>query len=430
MIPIIAIVAILLVLTVGVRVARSFLGGTRDERRSVDQYGRAIRTLRTLPERVATDETDEPGGSRPLGDRVPSADHLAGSHVTDGPPIWTGRGAARADDDLADGHIGGSRIGSRHVGSRHIGGRHIGGSGIGSGQSRLADDTGVASGRTTFRADALPRSLSGVSSRPLLGTVRALTGSVHDDEQRLPGLASLVASDAPWPVQEAARIIGVGEDRHDRDPAVEANARLTGTTGLLLIVLFFFEGLTIPFIHSLVSWHILIGLVLIPPLAVKMSSTMWRFGHYYLRDQRYRKAGPPHPLLRMLGPVVLASTVVLFASGIGLWIAGPSNHTLFRIHQVSFVLWFVVVAVHVAAHLLRATRLAAADAHDASRAARSVAPPQRNRARRRRVLVAASLVAGLIVGIVSSGAVSSSSWNHLGTKTGTASGAGTTSPAG
>ena len=413
MIPIIAIVVILLVLTVGVRATRSLLGGARDERRSVDQYGRAIRTLQTLPERAAT---DEPGNSRPGGDGGPVGDHLAGSHVAEGPRARTGRAGGGAD-----GHIGGSHIGGSHIGSSHI---------ASSDESRLADGIGVVPGRTTFRADALPRSLNGVSSRPLLGTVRALTGSVHDDEQRLPGLASLVASDAPWPVQEAARIIGVGEDRHDRDPAVEANARLTGTTGLLLIVLFFLEGLTIPLIHSLVSWHILIGLVLIPPLAVKMGSTMWRFGHYYLRDQRYRQAGPPHPLLRMLGPVVLASTVVLFASGVGLWIAGPSNHTLFRIHQVSFVLWFIVVAVHVAAHLLRATRLAAADAHDASRTARSVAPAQRNRARRRRALVATSLVVGLIVGFASSGAVSSSSWNHLGTRTGTASGTGTTVPGG
>ena len=418
MIPIIAIVVILLVLTVGVRATRSLLGGARDERRSVDQYGRAIRTLQTLPERAAT---DEPGNSRPGGDGGPVGDHLAGSHVAEGPRARTGRAGGGAD-----GHIGGSHIGGRHIGSSHIGSSHI----ASSDESRLADGIGVVPGRTTFRADALPRSLNGVSSRPLLGTVRALTGSVHDDEQRLPGLASLVASDAPWPVQEAARIIGVGEDRHDRDPAVEANARLTGTTGLLLIVLFFLEGLTIPLIHSLVSWHILIGLVLIPPLAVKMGSTMWRFGHYYLRDQRYRQAGPPHPLLRMLGPVVLASTVVLFASGVGLWIAGPSNHTLFRIHQVSFVLWFIVVAVHVAAHLLRATRLAAADAHDASRTARSVAPAQRNRARRRRALVATSLVIGLIVGFASSGAVSSSSWNHLGTRTGTASGTGTTVPGG
>ncbi len=443
MIPIIAIVVILLVLTVGVRATRSLLGGARDERRSVDQYGRAIRTLQTLPERAAT---DEPGNSRPGGDGGPVGDHLAGSHVAEGPRARTGRAGGGADEHPADGHIGGSHIGGSHIGGRHIGSRHIGSSHIGSShigsshigsshiassdESRLADGIGVVPGRTTFRADALPRSLNGVSSRPLLGTVRALTGSVHDDEQRLPGLASLVASDAPWPVQEAARIIGVGEDRHDRDPAVEANARLTGTTGLLLIVLFFLEGLTIPLIHSLVSWHILIGLVLIPPLAVKMGSTMWRFGHYYLRDQRYRQAGPPHPLLRMLGPVVLASTVVLFASGVGLWIAGPSNHTLFRIHQVSFVLWFIVVAVHVAAHLLRATRLAAADAHDASRTARSVAPAQRNRARRRRALVATSLVVGLIVGFASSGAVSSSSWNHLGTRTGTASGTGTTVPGG
>ena len=223
------------------------------------------------------------------------------------------------------------------------------------------------------------------------------------------GLDLLDEEAAPWPAREAARVIGLHERVGQREPAVEANARLTGTTGLLLIVLLFLEGLTIPFIHRLVAWHILIGLVLVPPLAVKMASVSWRFAHYYLHDPRYRRAGPPHPLLRVLGPLVLGSTLLLFASGIALWLTGPADQAMFRLHQVSFVLWFAVVAVHVVGHLLRATRLAAADARQASRGS-GVPARLRRQARRRRLLVVASLGLGLVVGIA--GRSVSSAWTN------------------
>jgi len=173
---------------------------------------------------------------------------------------------------------------------------------------------------------------------------------------------------------------------------------LTGSTGLVLIALLFVEGLTVPFIGRLVSWHILIGLILVPPLIVKMSSVLWRFSRYYLNDPAFRRAGPPHPVLRVLGPLVMMSTIVLFGSGIALWLIGPSDRTVFRLHQLSFVFWFIVVAAHVVAHLLRATRLAAADARDA-RGGRGVDTRERRRARGRRGLIAVSLVAGLLLGL-------------------------------
>ena len=91
--------------------------------------------------------------------------------------------------------------------------------------------------------------------------------------------------------REVARVIGLDE-APARDLAVEANARVTGATGLVLIVLLFLEGLTIPFIGRLVSWHILLGLVLVPPLVLKMASVLWRFARYYLHDPRY--APPDH----------------------------------------------------------------------------------------------------------------------------------------
>ncbi len=208
-------------------------------------------------------------------------------------------------------------------------------------------------------------------------------------------------------VEQTARIIGVFERREERDPGVEANARLTGTTGLVLAVLFVLEGLTVPFIFQFLSWHIALGLALVPLLAVKIGSTSWRFSRYYLGDPRYRRAGPPHPLLRALGPALLVSTVVMMASGVALWLNGPtSDLLLLHAHQASFVVWFACVAVHFVSHFYRAVRLAAGDSRDAQ-----VARPVLRGARLRRRSIALAFVAG--VALAAFGHTVSTGWSHL-----------------
>jgi hypothetical protein len=195
--------------------------------------------------------------------------------------------------------------------------------------------------------------------------------------------------------EHVANLIG-WDEREPREPGPEGNARLTGTTGLVLVVLIFAEGLTLPFIVRLVSWHIAIGLALIPPLLVKLGSVLWRFVRYYLGDERYRRAGPPHPLLRAIGPLLFVTTLVLVGSGVALWLEGPSATLLFRIHQLTFFVWFALIAIHVGAHLLRAVRLGAADAR-----ARHQHLPEARGAAVRRSLVVASLLVGLGLGFAS-----------------------------
>lgn len=227
----------------------------------------------------------------------------------------------------------------------------------------------------------------------LVDRARAAIGFMPDDE----GEALLAA----------AKIIGAFERRDDHDPGVEANARLTGTTGLVLAVLFVLEGLTIPFIFRVLSWHIALGLLIIPPLLVKMGSTLWRFSRYYLGDPRYRRAGPPHPLLRALGPVLLLSTVALMASGVALWLNGPTNDLLLlHLHQAAFVVWFACVAVHFVSHFYRAVRLAAGDSRDAQ-----TARPVVRGARLRRRTVAFAFVAG--VALAAFGHTVTTGWSHL-----------------
>jgi hypothetical protein len=130
------------------------------------------------------------------------------------------------------------------------------------------------------------------------------------------------------------------------------NEQLTATVGVILLVLLAVIGVTILRIHQLISVHLFVGLLLIGPVALKLGSTGYRFTRYYTHDRAYRSAGPPLPLLRIIAPVVVLSTVVVFASGVALLLLGPSSRgQLLLIHKASFIVWVAFTAVHVLGHL-------------------------------------------------------------------------------
>ena len=170
----------------------------------------------------------------------------------------------------------------------------------------------------------------------------------------------------------------------------EGNRRLTGATAAALLVLLAAEGVTLLAIRPLVSAHIFIGMLLLPPVALKLASTGHRFLRYYTGHREYRAAGPPHPLLRLLGPVVVLATVALFASGVALVVLGPGGGAVLGLHKASFVVWFAAMAAHVLAHVVRVPRLASADWRR-----RDALPGSWLR----RWLLAGSLVAGLILAV-------------------------------
>jgi len=58
---------------------------------------------------------------------------------------------------------------------------------------------------------------------------------------------------------------------------VIGNQRLTAATAIVLLILLAAEGATIPFIGQLVGPHIFIGVLLIPPVLMKLGSTGYRF---------------------------------------------------------------------------------------------------------------------------------------------------------
>jgi hypothetical protein len=174
-----------------------------------------------------------------------------------------------------------------------------------------------------------------------------------------------------------------------RDPGVEGNARLTAYVGVVLLVLLAVESATTMSLGPLLRAHVLIGLFLIPPVLLKLGSVGYRFVRYYTDDPRYRAAGPPPLGMRLLGPLIVLLTVVLFVSGIELWLFGfRYGYAWLPIHHGSFVLWFFAVAIHVANYFRKAPELAIADWRDHLGGAFA-----------RRSLVVASLVLGVVLAI-------------------------------
>ena len=83
--------------------------------------------------------------------------------------------------------------------------------------------------------------------------------------------------------------------RRSSDAGVESNARLTGSTAAVLLVLLAAEGVTVLRVGALLTPHVFIGMLLIPPVLLKIGSTGWRFVRYYRGSPAYRRKGPPPP---------------------------------------------------------------------------------------------------------------------------------------
>jgi hypothetical protein len=193
----------------------------------------------------------------------------------------------------------------------------------------------------------------------------------------------------------------------------EGNERLTVMAGTLLLVLLAAEGFTILSIGRLLTLHFFLGMLLLGPVALKAGSVTYRFFRYYAGSAPYRRKGPPAPLLRLLGPVVMTLTAGVFGSGVILAIVGPSGRQPWLMfHKATFILWFGAMAIHVLAYVPRLPRLLYAEARGAAfpqGGSRGHAANARPVARAARILggrgvrlslLAASLVAGLMIALL------------------------------
>ncbi len=178
-------------------------------------------------------------------------------------------------------------------------------------------------------------------SRAITDVVDVASGQVHRDDPVLPGTGG---------------------------PA--GNAQLTAWLGLTLLALFLAELVTLLDVRGLITWHLVVGLLLIPPSLAKTATTGWRVVRYYTGAAAYRQAGAPPLLLRLLGPLVVVGTLALLGTGVALVAVGPATGRAallivvgqrlspLTLHQAAFVLWAAATGLHVLARVVPAVRLA------------------------------------------------------------------------
>jgi hypothetical protein len=207
--------------------------------------------------------------------------------------------------------------------------------------------------------------------------------------------------------------------RHRDDPVVgrsggpAGNARLTAWTGLVLLVLFLVELVTLLDVRGLISWHVAVGTLLVPPALLKTATTGWRILRYYTGSTPYREAGPPPLMLRLLGPFVVLSTLAVLGTGVALVLVGPDSGRralvtglglrvdAITLHQAAFAGWAVLTGLHTLGRLIPAVRTAVG----------GVAGSERMPGRTLRVgLLLAMLVAGALLAVLLVGR--DSGWSH------------------
>jgi hypothetical protein len=173
------------------------------------------------------------------------------------------------------------------------------------------------------------------------------------------------------------------------------NELLTNLAGALLLVPLLVIGVTIVWIGQLISVHLFVGLLLLGPVAVKLASTGYRFLRYYAGDAAYRKKGPPELGLRLLAPLVVSSTLLVFISGLILLFEGPASRgTWVPVHKISFIVWVAVTGIHVLLHLPSMFRTLGAGRMHAERLGIS------SGAAGRWITIGGGLVAGLVIALL------------------------------
>jgi hypothetical protein len=115
----------------------------------------------------------------------------------------------------------------------------------------------------------------------------------------------------------------------------------------VLVPLLLAEGATLLNITSLLTVHAFIGMLLIPVVALKLASAGWRMFRYYAGSEEYVLRGPPQVIIRVVvAPALVASTVLLFATGVALLARGETQGALVGLHKASFIVWAGAFTIH------------------------------------------------------------------------------------
>jgi hypothetical protein len=194
-------------------------------------------------------------------------------------------------------------------------------------------------------------------------------------------------------------------DLRARSGGTEGNEVLTATTAAALTLLLLAEGVTILRLDGLRTLHMFLGLVLIPPIVLKLGSTAYRMVNYYAGSSPYRRKGPPALPMRLLAPVLAVTTISVFASGVWLLVLGHRSDAVLLLHKVSFIAWGAMFAIHVLVYFQRMLRSVAEGWGASGR-------PRVPGAGARAMLLAAALGGGLALALALLGTITSWHGGH------------------
>jgi hypothetical protein len=109
--------------------------------------------------------------------------------------------------------------------------------------------------------------------------------------------------------------------------------------------------------------HFYAGLASIPFLLAKYGSTGFRFAGYYLRLPRFKAAGPPRLIPRIVSPLLALDFFMLYFSGLYMLFHYyytvtniPPGFKPVQLHLWSAILAVPLIAAHLGSHLFEATR--------------------------------------------------------------------------
>ena len=202
-----------------------------------------------------------------------------------------------------------------------------------------------------------------------------------------------------------------GSEAGEGRGGVEGNGRLTGIVAAVLFFVLAAEAVTLLQVRQLISVHVFVGMLLVPLVLLKTASTTYRMIHYYRGDPDYRRKGPPHPVLRVTGPFLVLTSLALLGSGIALVALGRQvGHGYLWVHKTIFFVWGALIAVHVLGHLRETVTLASADWQERT-SRREPRPARLGGSGARVAVVGATVLAGVILGVVSLGWIGT--WHHM-----------------
>jgi hypothetical protein len=158
-------------------------------------------------------------------------------------------------------------------------------------------------------------------------------------------------------------------DRRDtvapRTGGPAGNGLLTAYLGLLLLALVLGELVTVLDVEGMLTWHLALGALLVPPALAKTMTTGWRAAGYYLGGKARSDIEPPPMPMRLLGPLVVVSTLGLLGTGLALVALGPDagrqpnlwfGLDVLTLHQAAFIVFDVAAGLHLLARFVPAVR--------------------------------------------------------------------------